>query len=85
MTDLAADCAEKRRILEIVFLNCVLDGVTLVPTMRKPFDVLAEGLPIQWSRGDSPSFEPLIAALAEAALSPTAETVVAMRVLRLSA
>ena len=49
---LTADYAAKRRLLEIVFLNCVLDGVTLVPTMRKPFDVLAEGLPIQWSRGD---------------------------------
>jgi len=37
------------------------------------------------SRGDCPSFEPLIAAVADAALSPTAETVVATRVLRLSA
>ncbi|MFI4874732.1 MAG: recombinase family protein, partial [Blastopirellula sp. JB062] len=41
---LTADCFEKRRILEIVFLNCTLDDVTLVPTIRKPFDVLAEGL-----------------------------------------
>ncbi len=41
---LTADYAAKRRILEIVCLNCTLDGVTLVPTMRKPFDVLAEGL-----------------------------------------
>ena len=41
---LTADYAAKRRILEIVCLNCRLDGVTLVPTMRKPFDVLAEGL-----------------------------------------
>lgn len=41
---LTADYPEKRRLLEIVFLNSRLDGVTLVPTMRKPFDVLAEGL-----------------------------------------
>ena len=41
---LIADYAAKRRILEIVFLNCSLDDVTLVPVMRKPFDVLAEGL-----------------------------------------
>ena len=34
-------------ILEIVFLNFRLDDVTLVPTMRKPFDVLAEGLLVQ--------------------------------------
>lgn len=40
---LTADYAEKRQILEIVWLNCRLDDVTLVPTARKPFDVLAEG------------------------------------------
>jgi site-specific DNA recombinase len=34
----------KRRLLEIICLNWTLDGVTLVPEMRKPFDVLAEGL-----------------------------------------
>ena len=49
---LTADYAAKRRILEIVFLNCVLDDVTLVPTMRKPFDVLAEGLISEKSRDD---------------------------------
>jgi site-specific DNA recombinase len=40
----AADYAAKRRILEILCLNWKLDGVSLVPTMRKPFDLLAEGL-----------------------------------------
>lgn len=49
---LTADYAAKRRILEIVCLNFRLDGATLVPTMRKPFDVLAEGLLSQQSRGD---------------------------------
>ena len=49
---LTADYAAKRRILEIVFLNCRLDGVTLTPTIRKPFDVLAEGLVSKNSRGD---------------------------------
>ena len=49
---LTADYAAKRRILEIVFLNCRLDDVTLIPTMRKPFDVLAEGLLSKESRGD---------------------------------
>jgi len=47
-----ADYAEKRRILEIVCLNCTLDDVTLVPTIRKPFDVLAEGLVSENSRGN---------------------------------
>jgi site-specific DNA recombinase len=47
-----ADYAAKRRILEIVFLNCRLEDVNLVPTMRKPFDVLAEGLISKNSRGE---------------------------------
>lgn len=49
---LTADYATKRRILEIVFLNCRLDDVTLVPTIRKPFDVIAEGLLVSSSRDD---------------------------------
>ena len=49
---LTADYPEKRRLLEIVFLNSRLDGVSLVPTTRKPFDVLAEGLLSEKSRGD---------------------------------
>ena len=46
------DCAAKRQILEILCLNLRLDDVSLVPTMRKPFDVLAEGLISKDSRGD---------------------------------
>ena len=49
---LSADYATKRRIMEIVFLNCRLDDATLVPTIRKPFDVLAEGHFVQSSRDD---------------------------------
>jgi len=49
---LEADYAAKRRILEIVFLNCRLDDATLAFTIRKPFDVLAEGLVSKNSRGD---------------------------------
>ena len=49
---LTADYDAKRRILEIVCLNCTLDGATLVPEMRKPFDVLAEGLISRNSRDD---------------------------------
>lgn len=47
---LTADYHLKRRILEIVCLNCQLVDVTLCPTMRKPFDVLAEGLISEDSR-----------------------------------
>ncbi len=49
---LTSDYAAKRRILEIVCLNCRLDDVTLVPTIRKPFDVLAEGLCVPSTRSD---------------------------------
>ncbi|HTQ38660.1 MAG TPA: recombinase family protein [Pirellulales bacterium] len=49
---LSADYAAKRRIMEIVFLNCRLDDTTLVPQIRKPFDVLVEGQFVQSSRGD---------------------------------
>lgn len=44
--------ATKRRILEIVCLNCTLDDVNLCATMRKPFDLLAKGLVSKDSRGD---------------------------------
>ena len=40
---LTADYAAKRRLLEIVFLNCRLDDVTLVPTMRKPSTFSSKG------------------------------------------
>ena len=56
-TMLTADYAAKRRIVEITCLNCTLDGATLVPTMRKPFDVLAEGLVSKNSRGDKTAIE----------------------------
>ena len=47
-----ADFDAKRRLLEIICLNLTLDGVTLCPEWRKPFDLLAEGLPLEKSRGD---------------------------------
>jgi site-specific DNA recombinase len=47
-----ADDDAKRRLLEIVCLNCTLDGATLVRELRKPFDVLAEGLISENSRDD---------------------------------
>lgn len=49
---LTADYHAKRRILEIVCLNCRLDDTTLVFEMRKPFDILAEGLLVSSSRDD---------------------------------
>lgn len=40
----------KRRVLEILWLNCTLVDVSLVPEWRKPFDLLIEGLPVGKSR-----------------------------------
>jgi site-specific DNA recombinase len=42
----------KREILDLVCLNRALSDVNLVTTKRKPFDVLAERLQCQSSRGD---------------------------------
>ena len=47
---LTADYATKRQILEIVCLNSTLNGTTLCLTIRKPFDVLVEGLLVSSSR-----------------------------------
>ena len=52
-----ADYAAKRRILEIVCLNCSLDDVNLCATMRKPFDLLAKGLVSKDSRGNQTRLE----------------------------
>lgn len=49
---LVATTAEKRRLLRILYLNFTLVDATLVPAMRKPFDVLAKGLFVSPSRGD---------------------------------
>ena len=38
--------------IEIICLNFTLDGVTLAPRTRKPFDLLAEGLISKDTRGD---------------------------------
>ena len=61
---LTADHAEKRTLLDFLFLNLKLDGASLVPEMRKPFDMLAEGLKISSSRGDCPNFEPFAGGVA---------------------
>jgi hypothetical protein len=49
---LSADCLTKRQILEMIGLNFSLEGVSLVPEWRKPFDLLVEGLSVSSSRGD---------------------------------
>lgn len=48
----AADYSARRQLLEIVCLNFRLDGVSLVPEWRKPFDLLIGGLSVSSSRGD---------------------------------
>jgi hypothetical protein len=60
---LTADYDASRRTLEIVCLNFTLDGATLVPEIRKPFDVLAEGLLTKNSRGDWTPLELFLAGI----------------------
>ena len=62
---LMADYATKRRILEIVLSNCSLDGVTICPTIRKPFDVLAEGLVSKQKGGNRTPIELFLAGMRE--------------------
>jgi hypothetical protein len=62
-----------------------LSDVKLVTTKRKPFDVFAERPQNGFSRGDWRSFEPLIGAYVDAALSLAPEATVAARLMRLSA
>ncbi len=40
---IASDYGAKHQILEMVCLNFSLEGATLVPEMRKPFDMLVDG------------------------------------------
>lgn len=47
-----AEYAEKRQILEMICLNFSLEVASLVPAMRKPFDMLVEGLHVPSSRGE---------------------------------
>jgi len=49
------------RDVEIACLNCTLNGVTLCPETRKPFDVLAEGLLVSSCRGDKTPLELFLA------------------------
>lgn len=49
---LTSDCRQKRRILNTVCLNFKLNDANLEYTIRKPFDVLAEGLDSAENRGD---------------------------------
>ena len=46
-----ADIAEKRALLEILCLNLTYKNASLVISMRKPFDVLAEGLQMKTGTG----------------------------------
>ncbi len=48
---LKEDVTKKRQLQEITCLNFSLDGATLVPEIRKPFDVRAEGHFVPSSRG----------------------------------
>lgn len=81
---LAADIAEKRLLLEIIGLNWTIDGVNLVPQMRKPFDLLAEGLLVSSSRGDDNTLEPCVYGYVAPFLYRHPDVEMAKRVLKFS-
>lgn len=58
------DVAKKRRIPEFICMSRQIDDVTLVYQIKKPFDVLTEGLLVSLSRGDRTSIELFLAGLA---------------------
>ena len=39
---------EKRKLMKMILSNCTIDGLTLCPTYKKPFDYIAEGLKLQF-------------------------------------
>ena len=47
-----ANVQAKRSLLEIAGVNFLLDGTTLVPAIRKPFDEHVEGLSVPSSRAE---------------------------------
>ena len=47
-----AKYVEKRQLLDLMCLNFSLADVSLVAEMRKPFNMLAEGLLVSSNRGD---------------------------------
>jgi hypothetical protein len=49
---LAADIPTKRTLLELLWLNFSANDANLCVTMNKPFDIIAEGLTVQFGRGD---------------------------------
>jgi site-specific DNA recombinase len=48
---LAQNNLERRKLLNILLLNCTFYRGTLYPTYRKPFDILAKGSPNRLKRG----------------------------------
>ena len=48
---LSADAPTKRHLLQIICLNCTLEGESLVFTVRKPFDLLMNGAILKNGRG----------------------------------
>lgn len=52
---LNANFSQKRKLLRTVLSNCTLDGVTLTPTYRKPFDLIAKGVVSNNKLGDRDS------------------------------
>ena len=47
---LKGEHSSKRKLLQLILSNCTFDGVTLYPTYKTPFDLIAEGVQNQLKR-----------------------------------
>lgn len=79
-TWILADCRKKKFLVSAVVLNSRLDGASLVVTMRKPFDVLANWSKTLESRGDRTPVELFAQAVGE--LSPEVQELILSGVAR---
>lgn len=70
----AADRRKRREVAAILLLNCILEGENLVFSLRKPFDVLANGLKNFETQGERMTVELFAQAVAE--LSPEIQTLI---------
>lgn len=54
---LTANSSQKRKLLRTILSNCILNGATLTPIYRKPFDLIAKGVVSNNKLGDWDSVE----------------------------
>jgi site-specific DNA recombinase len=58
---LSQDSVEKAKLLKMLFSNCSVDAVSVTPTYRKPFDIIAKRAQSEkWSRREDSKLRALV-------------------------